>query len=290
MPTLVPEPLRLPRPLPPRPAADLPPLDGDLLLRAAPRFRGTLAARQHAIIGAIGGALHQTLVAWRIDSVPRVAHFLAQTCHESAGFRTTEEFASGADYDTGRLAVRLGNTPEQDGDGQRFKGRGLIQLTGRDNYLRAGAALGLPLLRRPEIAAEPVTSLRIACWFWDARGCNRPADRDDLVAVTRLVNGGTNGLADRRACLARARKALAAATARALARLAGPGARPVLCRGAAGAAVVELQRALRQNGFELAVDGAFGPATELAVRLWQRRRGLGPDGIVGPRTWQRLGL
>jgi putative chitinase len=273
-----------PAPLP-RQAAELwmPPVDAGLLWAVAPRFRGQKGERQRAIIDAVGPVLAPVLASYRIRSTLRIAHFTAQTCHESAGFRTTEEFASGAAYE-GR--EDLGNT--HPGDGRRYKGRGLIQLTGRANYGRLGTLLGVDLVAEPEAAAEPVLSLRIACTYWEERGINRPADDDDLIAVTRLVNGGTNGLADRRACLRRAKDALARLAAGEVAP--APGGRPVLHRRASGEAVVELQAALRDNGFALAVDGAFGPATELAVRLWQRSRGLVPDGIVGPRTWKSLGL
>jgi putative chitinase len=92
---------------------------------------------------------------------------LAQTCHESAGFRTTEEFASGQAYE-GRKD--LGNT--HTGDGVRYKGRGLLQLTGRANYREMGQRLGLPLEDQPELAAEPVLSLKIACEFWRRKAIN----------------------------------------------------------------------------------------------------------------------
>ena len=261
----------------------IPPVDADFLWSVAPRFRGQRAERQRAIIDAVGAVLTPVLASYRIHTTLRVAHFVAQICHESAGFRTTEEFASGAAYE-GR--ADLGNV--RAGDGRRFKGRGLIQLTGRANYARLGERLGIDLIADPELAAEPKLSLRIACEYWTGRRINRPADADDLVGVTRLINGGTNGLADRRASLRRAKDALARSAAGGLP--ASPAGRPVLHRRSSGAAVVELQAALRDKGFALTTDGAFGPATELAVRLWQRRAGLAADGIVGPRTWSSLGL
>lgn len=274
-------------PLPPGRPAQLPPtvglVDAALLWAVAPRFRGQQGERQRVIIEAVGPALAPVLANYQVNSTLRIAHLIAQLAHESAGFRTTEEFASGAAYE-GRLD--LGNT--KPGDGVRFKGRGLIQLTGHANYARFSAMLRRDLVGNPEAAAEPVLSLEIACAYWSDRAINAHADRDDLIAVTRAINGGLNGLAHRQACLARAKDALARLQAAALP--VEPEARPTLRRRSEGEAVATLQQALRDQGYMLALDGAFGPATELAVRLWQRSADLVGDGIVGPKTWASLGL
>lgn len=249
---------------------------GPSFLRAvAPRFSGDKARAQALILDAIGPGFAATLARWRIDTALRIAHFTAQIAHESAGFRAVEEFAGGSAYE-GRLD--LGNT--RVGDGPRYKGRGLIQLTGRGNYRRIGSVLGLDLEDRPSLAAEPVNALRIACAYWDGRRLNAPADADALEAVTRGVNGGLNGLADRRHYLLRAKAALAD-------REAAEGM-PILRRGARGEAVSTLQRALRETGAPLAVDGVFGPATGSAVLAFQRGANLAVDGVVGPRTWAAL--
>jgi putative chitinase len=132
------------------------------------------------------------------DNLLRLAHFMAQLAHESGSFRYMEEIASGAEYE-GRKT--LGNT--RPGDGKRYKGRGPIQLTGRANYRTFGRRIGIDLERHPEIAAVPSIGLHTALEYWDDRGLNALADRDDVLAITRKINGGTNGLADRKHHLAR---------------------------------------------------------------------------------------
>jgi len=136
-----------------------------------------------------------------IDTALRQAHFLAQVGHESAELRYTEEIASGAAYE-GRKD--LGNT--QTGDGVRFKGRGLMQLTGRTNYTAFGEFIGQDLLTQPEqVANNPRLAVDVATWFWTKHDLNALADADNILAVTHRVNGGENGLDDRKAKLARAK-------------------------------------------------------------------------------------
>ena len=147
--------------------------------------------------------LAEKMTARGIDTARRRAHFLAQVGHESGELRYTEEIASGDAYEGRR---DLGNT--EAGDGRRFKGRGLIQLTGRANYRAFGQAIGVDLLSgdNPQrIATDPWLAVEVACWFWQARGLNALADADDAHAVTRRINGGLNGLADRLRQLDRAR-------------------------------------------------------------------------------------
>lgn len=133
----------------------------------------------------------------------RQAHFLAQIGHESGSLRHVEEIASGTAYE-GR--TDLGNT--RPGDGPRFKGRGLIQLTGRANYTRFGEAIGrkAEILANPAlVASDPALAVEAAGWFWSDRKLNAPADRDDLRLITRRINGGLNGLAQRQALFDRIR-------------------------------------------------------------------------------------
>jgi putative chitinase len=259
------------------------PVDAQTMREVAPHFAGDIAVRQAQIIAAVGEVLAPTLDEYTINTRLRIAHFLGQTCHESAGFRTTEEFASGDAYE-GRKD--LGNTLP--GDGRRYKGRGLIQLTGRANYRAYGKALKVDLEGKPELAAEPAFSLRIACEYWKSRNINAACDRDDLITVTRLINGGTNGLEDRRGYTSRAKAAIIRLEGVIMGGETSGSARPVLRRGSKGDAVVQLQVALQKLGFMVAIDGDFGPGTEVAIARFQRDQRLGVDGIVGPGTWVAL--
>lgn len=258
------------------------PVDGDFILEVAPRFSGVQGIRQREIVEQISDDLQSILGAYGIDTCLRIAHFMAQVTHECAGFRTTEEYASGEAYE-GRSD--LGN--DQPGDGVRFKGRGLIQLTGRHNYGRYGQKLGLDLIARPRIAAQPSTSLKIACEYWTDHEINAAADRDDLIGATRLVNGGRNGLGDRRKYLRLAKTALAKRVGIVI-DADQQGADPVLRRGSCGLAVGPLQELLNAYGGMVTIDGDFGGATEQAVRVFQASANLTADGVVGAITWTAL--
>ena len=129
----------------------------------------------------------------------RVVHFFAQVAHESGGFQHVAEIASGAAYDTGKLAVKLGNTPAKDGDGQKYKGRGYIQITGKANYkaYRDSGFCNGDVVAHPEWLCNSPGRMKSAMWFWWSHGCNKLADRDDIRAITQRINGGVNGLSNR---------------------------------------------------------------------------------------------
>lgn len=160
----------------------------------------------------------QAMLERQIITPARARMFLAQVLHESGGLRFFEEIASGAAYE-GRKD--LGNV--RPGDGRRYKGRGPIQLTGRANYRSFGRALSLPLEDQPQLAARHDIGWRIAALYWQLRGLNELADQGHFVTITKRINGGTNGLADRTRylgivsrhdCMPRPRDALAHLTAR----------------------------------------------------------------------------
>jgi putative chitinase len=139
--------------------------------------------------------INETLNEFDINTPVRIAAFLAQIGHESASLRYSEEIASGEDYE-GR--TDLGNI--NPGDGKRFKGRGLIQLTGRSNYLAAGEFFGVPFIDKPSLVALPQHAARVSGWFWRRRLLNDLADAnnvDSFIAITKRINGGVNGLTDR---------------------------------------------------------------------------------------------
>jgi len=136
--------------------------------------------------------LTQAMQAFEIDTPKRQAAFLAQVAHESGQLRYVRELASGQAYE-GRKD--LGNiTP---GDGVKFKGRGLIQITGRLNYTKCGFALELDLLTNPELLETPENAAKSAAWFWFQNRLNQYADNGDFLTLTKRINGGTNGLDDR---------------------------------------------------------------------------------------------
>jgi putative chitinase len=152
--------------------------------------------------------LTRAMAEYEIDSPHRQAAFLAQIAHESGRFRYVREIWGPTPAQTryeGR--VDLGNTSA--GDGFKYRGRGLIQVTGKDNYRSVGAALGLSdILERPELLEQPQHAAASAGWFWKTHGLNDYADADDFIRITRRINGGINGLADRQAIWAQCKVAL----------------------------------------------------------------------------------
>ena len=164
--------------------------------------------------GVFASALTLAMDKYQINTRLRMAAFIAQVGHESGQFRYVRELGGDqylSKYDTGPLAKRLGNTPEADGDGQKYRGRGLIQITGRDNYLACSKALfgDDRLLRTPELLEQAEWACKSAAWFWNSRNLNALADKSAFQGITRRVNGGLNGLSEREAFYKAALKALA---------------------------------------------------------------------------------
>lgn len=151
--------------------------------------------------------LNDAMTEFEINTPARQAAFLAQVAHESGSLRYVREIADGSAYE-GR--ADLGNT--ESGDGPRFKGRGLIQITGRANYRTCSKALygdDETLLLHPELLEDVVPACRSAAWFWWSHGLNSIADGGNFKKITRVINGGFNGYDERLAYYQRAQTVLA---------------------------------------------------------------------------------
>ncbi|MDY7067769.1 hypothetical protein PsexTeo8_42610 [Pseudomonas extremaustralis] len=158
--------------------------------------------------GVFVSVLNTAMNRYGIVGTPRAAAFIAQVGHESGQLQWVREIwgptAQQAGYE-GR--ADLGNTVK--GDGSKYRGRGLIQITGRANYYACGEALSLNLLSKPELLEQPQHAAMSAAWFWSTKGLNTLADLGEFVKITRRINGGLNGLADRQALYDKALKVLA---------------------------------------------------------------------------------
>ena len=265
-------------------------------------------------------ALCELLPKYGITTERRVAHFLSQCAHESGGFKRLEE---NLNYSAKALRAvfgrYFGDAPKRDadeyhrqpemianyvymdefrkykmgnvneGDGWLFRGRGLKQLTGRENYTRFGKSVGMSAEEAADYVATPAGAIESACWFWDANNLNDIADGDDVKKMTKKINGGTIGLEDRQWRYTHAMKVL------------GQDADihqeleddddddilddiGVLRKGSRGHGVEMMQTAL---GISPA-DGIFGRGTQAALMKWQEDNGLVPDGVAGPATFEKM--
>lgn len=249
----------------------------------------------------------------------RIAGFMAQCGHESADFTALEEnlnysekalnsvfgryFGSGKEdaKEYARKPEKIANYVYMDkyrsskgamgnvneGDGWRFRGRGIKQLTGRNNYTAFGKSVGMTAEEAAEYVATKKGALESACWFWATNKIDRYADNDDIVGMTKRINGGTIGLDDRKARYERAKdilggKSIAKATRKEEVKKTSSTFR-TLKRGMEGEDVKRIQKVL---GVE--ADGIFGFGTAGAVKKWQRQNGLEADGIVGPKTQAKM--
>jgi putative chitinase len=177
------------------------------------------------VVGALIESLDTLADKYGINTPLRLSHFLAQTAHESGGFRLVEENLNysaesldkvfpkyfknagrnAADYNRQPekianvvYASRMGNGDTASGDGYKFRGRGLIQLTGRSNYTNLSHDLGISLEETVAYLSTPEGAVESAGWFWNKNGLNTLADKDDVTGVTKRINGGTIGLDDRK--------------------------------------------------------------------------------------------
>ena len=165
---------------------------------------GARIDRAQTFLPLLEDAMHE----FEINTPQRQAAFLAQIGHESGGLKWLVELwgptASQARYET---RYDLGNVAP--GDGFKYRGRGLIQLTGRANYRRCSDALGVDLIAQPELLGEPALACRSAGWFWKEHGCNELADAGQFERLTKRINGGLNGYPERLALWMKAQEVLA---------------------------------------------------------------------------------
>jgi putative chitinase len=260
---------------------------------------------------------------YEIDTPARIAGFVAQCAHESNEFKSLEEnlnyseeslkkvfgryFGPGkrdakeyaknpekiANYvyqDEFRTS-KMGNT--KPGDGWLFRGRGLKQLTGRDNYTAFGKTVDMTAEEAAVYVASEKGAIESACWFWNAKKLNAVADAGDIAKMTKIINGGDIGLDDRKKRFEKALSVLGSKVTAAPAPAATPVAKPkvpagidlssVLNIGSTGATVEALQTKLG-----IGEHGTFGLGTKRAVKNWQAQNGLVADGVAGPATLKKM--
>jgi len=263
-------------------------------------------------------ALNEMLPKYNITTDKRIAGFISQCAHESMDFRVLQEnlnykeatllkvfpryFGPGkenaAEYagkpekianyvymDKNRSkGGALGNV--KDGDGWLFSGKGLKQVTGRANTTAFGKTVGMTAEEAAAYLLTKKGALESALWFWNSRNLNEVADTGDQVRLTKIINGGDIGLADRQARYARAMAALGGkieAPAPSASSSSSSASGGTLKRGSKGDEVKKMQAKLG-----LTADGDFGPGTEAALKKWQTANGLTADGVAGPKTLTKL--
>jgi putative chitinase len=266
-------------------------------------------------VGEWCAALNEMLPKYGITTDKRIAAFVSQCAHESMDFRVLEEALS---YKTETLLKvfpryfgpgkenpdeyarnpqklanyvymdknrskggALGNVKEN--DGWAMRGKGLKQVTGRANHEAFGKTVGMTAEEAAEYLMTKKGALESALWFWGSRNLNEVADTGDVVRLTKIINGGDIGLADRQARYAKAMAALGGAVAASINSQITDAVTQVLRKGSKGDLVKKMQAALG-----IGADGDFGQGTENALKKWQDRNGLTPDGVAGPKTLAKL--
>lgn len=241
--------------------------------KAKPALAQALDQQSQTVLGAFG----------LLDNANRLYFFLAQIGHESAGLSVTEEnlnyradrlcavwpkrfptLDAAAPYANNPQALankvyggRMGNVDAN--DGWTYRGRGLIQITGRDNYRLVAGYAQLDLENDPDLAADPNHALTVACGYWRMNKLNDYCDADDFIGLSEKINNGSTGLDDRQAWLAKVRQVMESAPS-----------------------VADVQQALLERGYtELGTaDGKMGPRTQAAITRFRADNSLPPGGIA----------
>jgi putative chitinase len=245
--------------------------------------------------------LNEFLQKYNINTINRIAGFVAQTAHESLDYTILEENLNyswqalrrtwprhfptddiAKQYHRRPQAIanrayanRMSNGSEESGDGWRFRGRGIIQLTGRQNYTNFGRSIGLTAEEVADYLTSKRGSLESACWFWNVNNINRFCDTNDIVGMTRAINGGTIGLNDRTVKYSKFREILAQAS--------NDSTNTFISVGSKGTIVANIQRALG-----IGADGIFGPMTENAVKRWQTSQNFPSTGKINQQQYEIL--
>lgn len=243
-------------------------------------------------------ALLEILPKYDIVTVNRVTGFISQCAHESLDFRVLEENLNYSEKGLNRTfskyfrragvpaseyarqpekianyvyGNRLGNGDVSSGDGWRFRGGGLIQLTGRYNYTKFGESIGMSAEDAADYVRTRNGAIESACFFWKTNNLNSYCDRGDVRRLSKRINGGDNGMEDRINRWNTIKNILS------------PEQPPTFQRGSVGTHVRNIQRALR-----ITVDGDFGPNTERAVKSWQLANGYTPSGVLTYVAYRQL--
>ena len=256
-------------------------------------------------------AMLDILPLWEVDTPERVAMFLAQCGHESGGFRVLSEnlnysakaldsifpkYFKRAGRDANEYhrqpekianviyAGRMANGDSASGDGWRFRGGGILQLTGRHNYTEFGEDVEMSAEEAVDYVRTKKGALDSACWFWDENNINKHCDNMDILKMTKRINGGTIGLEDRKKHWAHALDVLGGDMEMEVEEEKELNTNQTIRQGSRGPLVQEVQEILNISP----ADGIFGPGTARLVKEWQSANGLVADGIVGPNTLGKL--
>ena len=254
--------------------------------------------------------LNELLPLYNINTPLRIRGFMSQCSHVSVGFTVLVEnlnysekalrrtfkkyftveqaksYARQPERIANRVyANRMGNGPESSGDGWRFRGHGVIQLTGHDNTAAFAKSINMPIDKTIKYLTTKKGALEGACWFWSTNGLNKLADAGDVEGMTRRINGGLNGLKDRQICYNESNVFFEDVQ-----NLPGKNAKKMVIytNKSSGENVVKIQQFLKNNGFNTVVDGEYGIKTITAVRVYQKFNGLQADGRVGDETWDHM--
>lgn len=253
-------------------------------------------------------AMCDILPAWEIDTIDRVSGFIAQCAHESRNFTVlTENLNYSADAlnkifpkyfkRAGRdaqdyhrqpekianviYANRMDNGDADSGDGWKFRGGGILQLTGRHNYTKFSEAVDKSVDEAVDYVRTKEGALASACWFWSSNHINQYCDSQDIVGMTKRINGGTIGLEDRKKHYIHAVEVCGGTCE--IPNEEETDCNQLIRKGSRGRLVKKVQQTLQVSD-----DGIFGSGTEAALKTWQRKNNLAADGLAGPKTLKKL--